>query len=242
MPTYKTEGIVLARFNLGEADRIVSFFTRDRGKLRAVAKGVRRIKSRMAGHLELFNTVELMLATGRNLDVITSARLRQHHQGLSDNYDKLSYGYLFAEMVEKLTGEDEPHVGVFELLEQSLSSLEAGAADALLELFFKLRLASELGYRPELSACVVCGKSDPASSYFFSFTKGGIVDATCRTAEASAIDQRQIKLWRLIFAHPLADVRRIEGANDLAKSGLQLCNNFYDELFGKRFKSLQTLK
>ncbi len=68
------------------------------------------------------------------------------------------------------------------------------------------------------------------------------MDATCRTAESSAIDQHQIKLWRLIFAHPLSDIRRVDGAEQLAETGIQLCNNFYDELFGKRFKSLQALK
>src|SRR5438045_828289 len=105
MAFYKTTGIVLRRMNLGEADRIITILTRDHGKVRAVAKGVRRIKSRMAGHLELFGAVELMFAEGRNLDIITSARLMRSAELLSDTPKTLGYAFLLTEMLDRLIDE-----------------------------------------------------------------------------------------------------------------------------------------
>jgi DNA repair protein RecO (recombination protein O) len=236
--TYKTTGIVIGRHNFGEADRIMVMLTPDRGVIRAVAKGVRRIKSRMAGHLELFCESELMLVEGRNLDVVTSARLKSHPE-VSNDYDKMRLAYLFAEMTNRLAGDGE-QPGLFELVNEALIEVQK-APDALLELWFKLRLLDVLGYRPELNACMVCGTSDPAKQYRFNIELGGIVDEGCTTTANHPITLEQIKFWRILLDSPLVTVRRINGANDLAAATLPLCNLFYDHIFGKRFRSSEVL-
>lgn len=242
MGTYSTHAIIIGRHNFGEADRIIVLLTPDQGVVRGVAKGVRRIKSRLAGHLELFSESDLMLATGRNLDVITSARLIRH-LSTADDYDRMRLAYLFAEMTNRLAGEHESHDGVYGLLQDGFSALAAPEAptDTVLELWFKLRLLDRLGYRPELDACVACGTSDPTREYLFSPVLGGIVDRACATPGSLPIDQSAIKLWRLMLTRPFAAIAAIPRAAELAKTTMPICNAFYDYTFGQRFRSSAVL-
>ena len=240
MATYKTQGIVLARHNLGEADRIITFLTPDRGKVRAVARGVRKIKSRMAGHLELFSQTELMLAEGRNLDIITSARLMTHHEALVTDYARLRAAYLRAEIIDRLMSDDgEPHADIFQLLADSLAQLATRGATPLAELNYKLTLADRLGYRPELGACVVCDEHSGDQEYYLSPARGGIVNQTCASPGDYRMSQKQVKLWRVLLVS--TPDRDIEAAPALADEGLALCNQFYDYVFGRTFRSAQVL-
>lgn len=103
MPSYKTIGIILRRTNYGDADRIYTFITPAHGKVEGIAKGVRRMKAKLGSHLELFSVIELMLAKGKNLDVITSARARDSWDNLTKDYERVRRAFLFCEMVNKLT-------------------------------------------------------------------------------------------------------------------------------------------
>jgi DNA repair protein RecO (recombination protein O) len=237
MPTYKTKGIVLRRSNFGEADRVITFLTPDHGKLRAVAKGVRRIKSRMAGHLELFNVVELMLAEGKNLDIVTSARLIQSADQISSDYERLGYGYLFAEMIDRLLEVGEQNIKLFENLIETYRDLSERGHAAELELWFKLQLLDSLGYRPHLDGCVVCHRSDSEIGYNLNPQTGGIICTGCSTSRQFPMSTAAIKLWRLVLDNPLEGVRRVNGAGELSKSTLALADELYDFTFGKRFHS-----
>ncbi len=235
MGYYKATGIVLRRMNLGEADRIITILTREHGKVRAVAKGVRRIKSRMAGHLEPFGAVEFMFASGRNLDIVTSARLVRSGDGISGTPESLYYGFLLAEMLDKLIEEGVEQAALYEVVEDCYADLNRRGGDSVVELFFKLRLLEALGYKPRLEGCSICGQSDVGAQYFFVPEIGGIVDGTCTNHRQFAMELNRIKLWRLMLARPLDQVRRLNGAIELATGSLEVCNNFYDYTFGKRF-------
>jgi DNA repair protein RecO (recombination protein O) len=238
MPSYKTTGLVLRRFNLGEADRVITFITPDKGKVKAVARGVRRISSRMAGHLELFGEVNLMLAKGRQFDVITSARLARHPEDIGGNYDSLSQAYLWAEMLDKLTPEDQSQPDLYNLAAGAFRELGESGPDALLRLYFDLGLLTVLGYRPSLDECVNCGAKDESRQYWFSPELGGIVDQACRQGTGSQpMEVAQIKLWRLLLTQPLQRVRGLGGAVTAADNSRAAVNGFYDFLFGKRFKA-----
>jgi DNA repair protein RecO (recombination protein O) len=239
MAIYITSGIVIGRHNFGEADRIIVLLTPDRGVVRVVAKGVRRIKSKLAGHLELFCESELTLVEGRSLDVLTSARL-QHHLSVADDYDKMRLAYLVAEMINRL-GSDGEHPGLFELAHETYAGL-GERVDATLELWFKLRLLDRLGYRPELRACVICGADQGDREYYLNVDLGGIVDAGCASAASQPIDRDHIKFWRLILSQPLAVARRVETAETLARATMPLCNLFYDHVFGQRFRAAEVLQ
>jgi DNA repair protein RecO (recombination protein O) len=240
MATYSTRAIIIGRHNFGEADRVVVLLTPDRGVIRGVAKGVRKIKGRLAGHLELFSESDIMLAEGRNLDVVTSARLVRH-LAVGDDYDRMRLAYLVAEMVNRLSSEEEPHPGLYDLVRDVYEELAVGAPDATLELWFKLRLLDRLGYRPGLDDCMICHTAAADRKYAFNVELGGIVDAGCSTPGNVALTQEQIKLWRLMLANPLGAVRRVEAAGALATATLPVCNQFYDYTFGKRFRSSEVL-
>lgn len=239
MPTYKTSGIVIRRHNLGEADRIITFMTVDYGKVRAVARGVRKIKSRLAGHVELFCRSDLMLAQGRNLDVLTSARL-QFHPALTEDYTGLQAAYLFAEMTDRLTEEGQAHPEVFSALAAGLEQLAAGEAGQLAELNFKLRLLDALGYRPQLNGCGNCGYKGGDRDYYFNSDGGGLTCAACPHGGQAGLSQAAIKLWRLILRSG-ANLGQIKGSQEAAEASLPVLDGFLEFLFGRRFASRDIL-
>lgn len=236
MATYKTTGLVIGRTNLGEADRIITIMTDDRGKLRAVARGVKKIKSRLAGHIEPFSRVELMLAEGRSLDVITSAQLLWYPHSLTQDFAKLSRAFMIAAMLDRLT---EEHLSQPELLasaQETLDGLETGVDPALAELYFKLRLLAILGYQPQLEHCAVCHSSDQALSWRLSPERGGLVDSGCSSVLDPAVDARAIKLWRLCLVRTLDGLAQVEGAMGVATNSLDACDRFYEYHFGRSFR------
>lgn len=238
MATYTTTGIIIGRHNFGEADRIIVILTPDRGVIRAVAKGVRRIKSKLAGHLELFSESELMLAEGRNLDTITSARLKTHRD-LVSSYDAMRLAYLVAEMTNRLSGEGE-QPGLYQIVSEALGGLDSPPL-VVTELWFKLRLLDQLGYRPELNGCVVCGEGRDHHSYRLGIDQGGLVGDSCGGA-GQPLTQDQIKLWRLALTNPVAAIHRVGGVGQLATDSMPALNAFYDHIFGQRFKAAQVLE
>lgn len=240
MATYATSAIIIGRYNFGEADRIIVLLTPDKGVIRGVAKGVRRIKSRLAGHLELFSHSDLMLVEGRNMDTITSARLKRH-LAVGDDYERMQLAYLAAEMLSKLGGDDEQHDGLFQLADEFLSVLGVQSSSPELELWFKLRLLDCLGYRPQLDHCIVCDSGDPDRTYLFNAELGGIVDRGCSTPGNEPMTHAQIKLWRLMLANSFLDLKTVGGLRELAQQTLPICNQFYDYTFGRRFKAAEVL-
>lgn len=234
MATYKARGIVLGRHNLGEADRIVAFYTLEHGQLRAVAKGVRKLLSRQAGHIEPFSEVELMLAEGRNLDIITSARLVWYPDGLTADYGRLQQAFLMVRMVERLTDEQHGAAGVYKLLRYGLHWLQSTGASPALELFFKLRLLSELGYRPKLDSCSACGRS--LDGIYASPEHGGVVCAACHNPEEAALSANQLGLWRRLTSEGLE--AGAPGDDELAFASLGACDTFYEYIFGRSFTAV----
>jgi len=235
MASYQTTGIVIGRTNFGEADRVIRLLTPDHGKLSAVAKGVRKIKSKSGGHLELFGEVKLVLATGRNLDVITSARLAWYPHSLALDYSRLGLAYAFASMMDRLAQEHHEQPELYRHLQEALRCIEEGATGPLIELWFKLRLLNVAGYRPELMQCVICGQASDNLVYQFDAARGGIVCPADAAATSRPIDTRTIKLWRLLSDHPYATVRQIQEAEGLATASLLLCDEFYEHHIGKAF-------
>jgi DNA repair protein RecO (recombination protein O) len=176
---YRTEAVVLRRQNLGEADRLLTVYTPDLGKLRVVAKGVRRPRSRKAGHLEPFTRVQLLLARGRELDIITQAEATEMYSGLRNDLLRLGQAAYIIELLDRFTVDREENRGLYRLLVNTLERLDAGAqSDAVLR-FYELRLLELVGYRPELFRCVSCGAEILPQDQFFSAAEGGALCPTC---------------------------------------------------------------
>jgi DNA repair protein RecO (recombination protein O) len=182
---YRDEGVVLQTIKLGEADRIVTFFTRHNGKLRAVAKGIRKTKSRFGARLEPFTQVRLMLYRGRgDLDTITQADILTPFKELWADYDSYIRASALAEIVEKITPDREQATSTYELLLGALRSLVSGGGEAVVPAFL-VKLLSLSGYHPQLSACAGCG--DERAFGVFSAALGGAACHSCWEEDRDAI-------------------------------------------------------
>lgn len=190
MPTYRDEAIVLRTQKLGEADRIVTLLTRQHGRVRAVARGVRKTTSRIGARLEPFSHADVQLYEGRSLDSVNQVEtIAAHGAVLAADYPRWTAGTAMLETAERLTPEErEPSVQQFALLVSGLRSLVASEHDASLILdAYLLRSLAVAGWSPSFDDCARCGAEGPHRS--FSVASGGIVCQQCRppgSASASA--------------------------------------------------------
>lgn len=148
---YKAEGIVLKRRTIGEADRIITLFTKEYGKIKVIAKGVRRITSRRSGHVEVFSHVTITLHRGKNLDILTEAQALPRFGAIRENLQKVSYSYYLCELVDQLTAERQEHPEVFSMLCASLTILSESQEEPVWQhevVSFALALLWTLGYLP----------------------------------------------------------------------------------------------
>src|SRR5262249_14329737 len=158
MATYKVEGINVGSFNLGESDKILTIFTAERGLMRAVAKGARKPGTKVAGRADLLNVNSLLIATGRTLDIITQADTLETFPRLRDDLSRLSFGFYYAELSQQFgPGLTEESGQYLEYLRQALRVLSDPGQDAIAScLAFEFGLLAMLGYKPELTYCVLC--------------------------------------------------------------------------------------
>ncbi|MGZ8738246.1 MAG: DNA repair protein RecO [Nocardioides sp.] len=181
MPLYRDEAIVLRTHKLGEADRIITLLTRHHGRVRAVAKGVRRTTSRWGSRLEPFTHVDLMLAEGRSLDTITQAETLTPFSGsLGLDYDRYTSGTVMLETAERLVSEEkQPSLQQFLLLVGGLRAMAAGehTPGQVLDSYL-LRSLAVAGYAPSFEHCARCGDEGPHR--WFSPASGGVLCVTCR--------------------------------------------------------------
>jgi len=187
MTLYRDEGVVLRTQKLGEADRIITLLTRRHGRVRAVAKGVRRTRSKFGATVEPFSHVDLQLYVGRSLDIVNQAEsLTSYGDTLAGDYPRWTAGTAVLETAERLTAEEkEPSLRLFLLVIGALRALVEGEKDPSLVLdAFLLRAMSVAGYAPALSECAGCGAPGPHRA--FSVPAGGTVCSTCRPPGAAS--------------------------------------------------------
>jgi len=215
---YKTQAIVLRQRRLGEADKIVTLYTSHGGKVDAVAKGVRRTKSRLAGHLEPLTHGSYLLAEGRDLDIVTQAETVEVFHRLRGDLERLSRGLYCAELVDRLTPERSEGNPVFRLLLATLGHLDAAEAYDLAVRRFELHLLTELGYAPSLAECAACGKKLEAVTNFWSADAGGVVCSECadEALRLSPLSVNGLKVLRLLRRAPFEEVARVRLSPALA--------------------------
>lgn len=190
---YRAEGVVLRRHDFGEADRLTTIYTRNLGKLRLVAKGVRKPRSRKSGHLEPFTRVKLLIARGRQLDIITQAEAIETYPNIVSDLITLGHASYIVELLDRFSVEEgDDNQQLYNLLLSSLDRLSSGEQELwAVALFFELRLLEFAGYRPELFNCVHCGEKIEALDQYFSFQLGGVV---CPRGRQSQRELRSLSL------------------------------------------------
>jgi DNA repair protein RecO (recombination protein O) len=210
---YKTEAIVLRTMDLGEADRVLTVLTPRLGKLRVIAKGVRRQRSRIGGALQPFSDVQLVLAVGRNFDVVTSTSLEDPHLGLRNDLHSTAAAWYVVELADRFCeGAADSH-DAFRLLAQALSGLDAAGeiAREVVARWFELALLDAMGFRPELSRCLDCGAAIEPDGNAFSPVGGGTICPQCLHAATGSrpISADALKVLRHLQRSPLVGVLRL---------------------------------
>lgn len=177
--TYRAHAIVIGHTDFGEADRMIKLFTLEKGKITAVAKGVRKIRSRKAGHLEPFTWVKLFLAKGRNLDIITQAETIDAYIGLRDDLQRLAFAAYIIEVIDRFTYEEDENEGIYKLLANTLNRIEIRDNLETVVHYYEVRMIDLLGFRPQLFECIDCGDTIIDQDQFFSPLAGGIACPKC---------------------------------------------------------------
>jgi len=216
---YKTEAIVLRQRKLGEADKIVTLYTPNYGKLEAVAKGVRRTKSRLAGHLEVLTYTSVMLAQGRNLDVVTQAQAVESFASLRDDLHRLSRAIYVAELVDRFSPEGAESYHIFQLLLTTLRRLAAGAPADVVVRHFEMQLLNLAGFQPQLHRCLGCQRSLTPVPNYFSPAAGGVLCPACGSGAVSSrpLSVSALKVLRLLQGGAFADILRVRIGPALAQ-------------------------
>ncbi len=226
MPLYRDEAIVLRTHKLGEADRIITLLTRNHGRVRAVAKGVRRTTSRFGSRLEPFTHVDLQLAEGRSLDTVTQAEtLDPFSAGLGEDYERYTAGTVMLETAGMLVQEEkEPALQQFLLLVGGLRAMVAGERrpSQVLDSYL-LRSLAVAGYAPSFEHCARCGLDGPHR--WFNPAMGGVLCATCRVpGSANPAPETLILLGALLAgdwdAVRVGDPRHLREASGLVAAYL----------------------
>jgi len=222
---YKTEGIVLKSMEYEEADKIVTIFTKDYGKITAIAKGVRKTKSKFGSSLEILTHSVFLLYKGRNIDIVSQTEILESFFSTSKEVFKFAFAVNCVEVVNKLTEEREINIGLFNLLKKVLHYLRVSNDPKLLTLSFKWQTMSILGYRPSLDYCCKCNKRiEDLKDMHFNIKEGGLLCNNCLVKDREGCVKVSIyfnKLVRKILITPLSTISNAtipdERMNELEK-------------------------
>lgn len=189
MPSYHLHAIVLRKTKLGETDVILALLAEDGRQVRAVAKGMRKPGSRLGGRLEPFSVVDLLLHTGRSLDVVSEAETVDAHAPLREDYDRSMAASVIADVLDKTAQEGQAEPRVFGLAQATLTALEAAPVAALSRVVtaFLVKALAMHGYRPELESCAECAEA-ATGGHRFSLEAGGVLCPECGEREAASLE------------------------------------------------------
>ena len=245
--TYQTEAIIIKKTKLGEADRILTLYTSDLGKIQAVAKGVRRPRSKLAGHLELLTHSLVSLARGRNLDTITGSQTITSFLPLKSDLHLTSYALYATELVNQFTADQIENRPLFRLLLATMEQLSQAGNTELVLRHFELQLLNEVGYRPQLQQCVVCHQPLQPVINSFCSSVGGMLCPNCYQSQTSTypLSVNALKVLRLLQSSDYATISRLRMNPQLSYELEAVMRSYLTYLLERDLKSvawLDTLK
>jgi DNA repair protein RecO (recombination protein O) len=206
---YRVTAVVIRQRDLGEADRIVVLYSQEQGKLSAVAKGIKRPRSKMAGGLQLFTHAHLQIAAGRTLGVITQVRPIDQCYSLRTDLPRYAHASYAAELLDVLTEDESPDPVLYELLVGTLKALDEEGDPSTVIRGFELKLLAQLGYAPELESCVACATVVEGGRIGFATAEGGIACARCaRELGVGDLSPTALQAMRDLLHLPTAELGR----------------------------------
>lgn len=207
--SYRAQAIVLKHREYDEADRILTLYTLEHGKLQAIAKGVRKLKSRKAGHLEPFTLVLLQLAKGRTWEVIAQAEAQKTFQHIREDLTLTAQAAYLVELIDRFSYEEGPNRALFQTLADGLQRLDDGFAPETVVHYFELRLLENIGFRPELNRCLACEAEIQPEPQYYSPKLGGVLCPKCFSADLTAwrISLNALKYLRYFQRSPWSKIK-----------------------------------
>jgi DNA repair protein RecO len=224
----KVEAIVLRHSDYGEADRLLTLYTREQGKLRAIAKGVRKMQSRKAGHLEPFTQVTLMLAQGHDLWIVTQAEAIETFDPIRSDLTRIGYAGYAVELLDRFTYEEGQNWQLYKLLLETLGRL-AIEDDAFVPVhYYEMRLLDLMGFRPMLFECAVCGKAIQPEDQYFSAERGGVLCPDCglQVNEARPVSMDALRYMRHFQRSTYTEAKRAAPAGE-TRDEVEVLLNYY---------------
>jgi DNA repair protein RecO (recombination protein O) len=240
---YRTEAVIIRRSDFGEADRLLTLIT-PQGKRRVVAKGARKTTSRLAGHIELFTHATLLLAVGRNLDIVTQSVILDGYDNLRADLKRIGAAYYAAELIDRLIEEEDENRPAFALLVATLDALDKTQNVDLALRFYELHLLGYLGYRPQLYQCAACQETLTEETNRFSPTVGGALCRRCATADRGGMPMSlsAFKLLRFLQAQPLEASDRLTISDPTRAETDKLLRAYIRRILERDLKSVAFLE
>lgn len=239
----KCQAITLKTYDLGEYDKILLLLSKERGIFKAVAKGIKKTKSRFGGKLDPLNINSLLISKGKNLDLITQCENLKSFAKIRNDYDKLVYSLYFGELIIAFYQEGEVLTEIFALLIESLEKLEK-AEDALIDvIIFEINLLKMLGYEPDLTECNICANEIgyKKTRIGFSFITGGLICENCLGfAEKYHLLNQEMRVFMQKLLFPELDIEFIPLQKDL-ENLQKLISNYLSYLSEKKIKTLSVI-
>jgi DNA repair protein RecO (recombination protein O) len=236
---YQTEAIIIKRTKLGEADRILTIYTPDHGKTKVVAKGTRRPKSKLGGHVELLTHSLLLLARGRNLDIVTQAQTIDSFLPIKDDLRRMSCGLYISELVDSFNAEYIENRRLFDLLLDTLHQLSQAKNNETVLRYFELHLLDYIGYRPQLQRCANCNTNLQPVTNFFSSSQGGVLCNNCSYDEpvVQCLSLNALKVLRLWQDCDYATASRVNINSELSSELEQIMREYIKHILERQVKS-----
>ena len=241
---YRTDAIILRRADFGEADRLLTVFTPGKGKVRLLAKGVRKTTSRKAGHIELFMLTDMLVAHGRTWDIISQAEIVEPFRGLREDLDKTSHAYYLAELVDRFIEEHDPNQPLYELLALTLARLSHGDNTILALRYFEMHLLSLTGFQPQLYFCVTGNEAiEPVENYFH-YADGGVLcpEHGRMRPHAEPLPLAVLKVLRFLQTEPWESVAKLQLSAETSQQVELLLLGYITFVLERQLKSVEFLR
>jgi DNA repair protein RecO (recombination protein O) len=238
--SFRASAVVLRHSDWGEADRILTLYTREQGMVRAIAKGARKVTSRKAGHLQPFTHITVQLAKGRDLLIVTQAETINAFLPLHDDLMKTGYAAYVVELLLRFSYEEESaSPSIFRLLVDTLDRIEKEEDAWLAIRYYEVRFLDAVGFRPQLFECANCGREILAEDQFFSFTAGGVICPRCGDGipNIMSISLEALKYLRHFQRSSYRDASRAKPSFEVQKEAEVLMQGYFTHLLERELNS-----
>lgn len=243
--SYRTQALILKRRDLGEADRLLTLLTPDHGKVDAVAKGARKPTSSKTGHVELYTRAEVLIARGRDLDILVQAEMVEPYLPLREDLTRSAYASYAVELLDRFTyGGDVDLNGLFELLDETLMRICYDTDVRRSLRYYELKLLDHAGFRPELMQCVITQEPLLPEDQFFSTFEGGVVsrEAAPHSAGLIGLPMLTLKLLRHLQRSNYQQIAQLQIDDSLHNDAERIMLNYIRYILESKLQSIDFIR